>query len=137
MKIMGMDIGDKKIGIAVTDEKIKFSLPHSVVNNDQYFVQNLEKILDENNIGKIIVGMPYTLRGEIGKQGKKVIEFVDRNIIDKGIEIVYVDERFTSKVPLQNSINKKKIGEQIDMFSAVLILENYLEGAKVKNIYDV
>lgn len=133
MKIMGMDIGDKRIGIAITDRERMFPVPHSVLNNDRYFDQNLEKILENNDIEKIVVGMPYTLRGEIGKQGEKVIDFVNRNIMNKGIEIIYQDERFTSKVPLKNSVDRKKIKEQIDKFSATLILQNYLDRiARVK-----
>ncbi len=133
MKIMGMDIGDKRIGIAITDRERMFPVPHSVLNNDRYFDQNLEKILENNDIEKIVVGMPYTLRGEIGKQGEKVIGFVNRNIMNKGIEIIYQDERFTSKVPLKNSVDKKVIKEQIDKFSATLILQNYLDRiARVK-----
>lgn len=133
MKIMGMDIGDKRIGIAITDRERMFPVPHSVLNNDRYFDQNLEKILENNDIEKIVVGMPYTLRGEIGKQGEKVIDFVNRNIMNKGIEIIYQDERFTSKVPLKNSVDKKVIKEQIDKFSATLILQNYLDRiARVK-----
>lgn len=127
MKILGMDIGDKRIGIAVTDKDRKLSIPHSVINNDHSFEQNLDRILEENIIEKIVVGMPYTLKGEIGKQGKKVIDFVDKNIINIGIEIIYMDERFTSKIPLKTSINKKKMKKQIDKYSAVLILQNYLD----------
>lgn len=133
MKIMGMDIGEKRIGIAITDKERMFPVPHSVLNNDRYFDQSLEKILENNNIEKIVVGMPYTLRGEIGKQGEKVIDFVNRKIMNKGIEIIYQDERFTSKVPLKNSVDRKKIKEQIDKFSAALILQSYLDRiAKVK-----
>jgi len=127
MKILGMDIGDRRIGIAITDKDRKLSIPHSVINNDRSFEQNLDRILEENIIDKIVVGMPYTLKGEIGKQGKKVIDFVDKNIINSGIEIIYMDERFTSKIPLINSIDKKKIKKQIDKFSAALILQNYLD----------
>jgi len=127
MRILGMDIGDKRIGIAITDKDRKLSIPHSVINNDHSFEQNLDRILEENIIEKIVIGMPYTLKGEIGKQGKKVIDFVDKNIINIGIEIIYVDERFTSKIPLKTSINKKKIKKQIDKYSAVLILQNYLD----------
>lgn len=133
MKIMGMDIGEKRIGIAITDKERMFPVPHSVLNNDRYFDQSLEKILENNNIEKIVVGMPYTLKGEIGKQGEKVIDFVNRKIINKGIEIIYQDERFTSKIPLKNSVDRKKIKEQIDKFSAALILQSYLDRiAKVK-----
>jgi putative Holliday junction resolvase len=127
MKIMGMDIGEKRIGIAITDKERIFPVPHSILNNDRYFDQNLEKILKNNDIEKIVVGMPYTLRGEIGKQGKKVIDFVNRNIMGKGIEIIYQDERFTSRIPLKNSVDRKKIKNQIDKFSAALILQNYLD----------
>jgi len=127
MKILGMDIGDKRIGIAITDKDRKLSIPHSVINNDRSFEQNLDRILEEDIIEKIVVGMPYTLKGEIGKQGKKVIDFVDKYIINNGIEIIYMDERFTSKIPMNTSINKKKIKKQIDKYSAVLILQNYLD----------
>ncbi len=133
MKIMGMDIGEKRIGIAITDKERMFPVPHSVLNNDRYFDQSLEKILENNNIEKIVVGMPYTLRGEIGKQGEKVIDFVNRKIMNKGIEIIYQDERFTSRIPVKTSVDRKKIKEQIDKFSAALILQSYLDRiAKVK-----
>ncbi|HAJ95023.1 MAG TPA: Holliday junction resolvase RuvX [Actinobacteria bacterium] len=127
MKILGMDIGDKRIGIAITDKDKKLSIPLAVIDNDRFFEQNLDKILEENIIEKIVVGMPYTLKGEIGKQGKKVIDFVDKNIVNNGIEIIYMDERFTSKIPIKTSVNKKKIKKQIDKYSAVLILQNYLD----------
>jgi len=127
MKILGMDIGDKRIGIAITDNERRLSIAHSIIDNDISFEKNLDMILEENIIDKIVVGMPYTLKGEIGKQGKKIIDFVDKNIMNKGIEIVYIDERFTSRIPLKTSINKKKIKKQIDKHSAVLILQNHLD----------
>ena len=127
MKIMGMDIGDKRIGIALTDREKKLSIPHAIIENDKDFPINLSKILDEENIEKIIVGMPYTLKGEIGPQGSKVLEFVKENILNLGIEVVYQDERFTSKLEAEPGMIKKKTRRFKDKFSAALILQSYLD----------
>lgn len=127
MKIMGMDIGDKRIGIALTDGEKELSIPHSILKNDKDFASKLSKMLDEESVEKIIVGMPYTLKGEIGPQGNKVLEFVKKNILNMGIEVVYQDERFTSKLKTEPGIKKKKTGGYKDKFSAALILQNYLD----------
>lgn len=127
MKIMGMDIGEKRIGIAITDNEKTLSIPYSVIPNDKKFQDKLVKIFDEEEIEKIIVGMPYTLKGEIGRQGKKVLDFVKENIIGLGMEVEYQDERFTSKFPAEVKIKKDRLKKDKDMLSAVLILQAYLE----------
>jgi putative Holliday junction resolvase len=127
MKIMGMDIGDKRIGIALTDKEKKLSIPHSILNNNKDFSGKLSKMLEEESIEKIIIGMPYTLKGEIGPQAKKVLEFVKKNILTMGIEVVYQDERFTSKLEVEQGVKKKKAGGHKDKFSAAIILQGYLD----------
>ncbi len=126
MKIMGMDIGDRYIGIALTDREKKMSVPVAVLENDEDFKDRLCSIMDREGVEKIVVGMPYTLRGEIGQQGKKVLEFVNKKILDTGTEIVYQDERFTSKLRLGPGMKNKK-GARKDKFSAALILQGYLD----------
>jgi putative Holliday junction resolvase len=127
MKIMGMDIGEKRIGIALTDNEKKFSIPHGVLENNSDFARKLSKIIDKENIEKIIVGLPYTLKGEIGPQGRDILEFVKDNILSTGTEVAYLDERFTSKLPLDPSIKKSKLKGRKDKFSAALILQCYLD----------
>ena len=127
MKIMGMDIGEKRIGIALTDREKKLSIPHSIIKNDKDFSNNLSKILDDESVEKIIVGMPYTLKGEIGPQGKKVLGFVKENILNMGTEVVYQDERFTSKLEVKPGMIKKNTRVIKDKFSAALILQGYLD----------
>ena len=137
MKIMGMDIGEKRIGIALSDPDKKFSIPYSIISNNKDFASKLNQILDSESIEKIIVGMPYTLKGKIGSQGKKVLDFVKDNILSMGMEVVYQDERFTSKVPLDASFNKKKMKKQKDKFSAALILQSYLDRKlRIKKVGD-
>jgi putative holliday junction resolvase len=124
MNIMGIDIGDKRIGIALTDSENKFSIPYSIFPNDSKIRQKLENLIKEKQIKKIIVGMPYTLKGDIGKQGKRVIEFVKENLENSGSEIIFYDERYTSKIHLTGPFNRKR---EIDKFSAASILSDYLQ----------
>ena len=127
MKILGLDIGNKRIGIAVSDREKRFSLPLMVLENDGNFKSNLEKIISEHCIGKIVVGMPYTLRGDIGSQGQKIVDFVDNNISGFDIEIIYLDERFTSKIPGREAKTPEGIKKDLDKLSAALILQSFLD----------
>jgi putative holliday junction resolvase len=129
MRILGLDIGDKRIGVAVSDEKEVLSTPVEVIDNNERTAELLEKIIDKYNVKKIIVGMPYTLRGEVGSQAKKVIGFIDNVVKKIGVEVNYVDERYTSKIPLKY-FKKNKRKKDIDKYSAGIILQDYLNRDK-------
>ena len=125
MKILGLDVGDKKIGVAISDKLETISIPLTVIKNNENTRDNLNKLIKENDIKIIVVGIPYTLKGTIGFQAKKVISFIDDVLKNFGLEIVYIDERFTSK------ISKKVLGAKnrdglVDKISASLILDDYL-----------
>lgn len=130
MKLLGMDIGEKRIGLAISDKEENIALPLMVLENDPGINKKLKDLIIEYGIGKIIVGLPYTLKGEIGKQAKTVIRFVERNLADLNARVDYEDERFTSKlVPIEK---KRKDKKYIDKISASLILQNYLDRRKNK-----
>jgi len=125
MRIMGLDIGDKRVGVAVSDKLEITSLPLEVYKNDNKINQKIKSLVDKYDIKKIVVGLPYTLKGEIGTQAKKVISFV--NNLKKGLSIGvdYIDERYTTKIPLRLS-GKSAGDKKIDKFSAGIILSDYL-----------
>jgi putative Holliday junction resolvase len=131
MRILGLDIGDKRIGVAVSDKLEIISTPLEVVNNDKKIKEKLQKLINEYKIKKIIVGIPYTLKGEIGIQAKKVISFVEDIVMSTGIEVDYIDERYTTKIPLKLLKIKSK-SKIIDKFSASIILKDYLDRQKTK-----
>jgi putative holliday junction resolvase len=127
MKILGLDIGEKRIGIAISDRDEKLSAPYGIIKNDCNFKTNIGKIINECHIIKIIIGMPYTLKGDIGAQARKVIEFVEENINFDNVDIDYFDERFTSSIPKCNIKKNKRGKKDIDMISAAIILQDYLD----------
>lgn len=131
MVMLGLDIGEKRIGIAVSDELEIMGLPLKVINNDEQAEGELNNLIKHYNIRKIVIGIPYTLKGEIGFQAKKIIDYAD-NILKKfPVEIIYADERFTSKIPKKLLKKNNKTGK-IDKLSACIILNDYLESSKGK-----
>ncbi|MFC2145459.1 Holliday junction resolvase RuvX [Actinomycetota bacterium] len=127
MKILGLDIGEKRIGIAISDKDEKLSAPLDIINNDSNFEANIGKIINEHNIKKIVIGMPYTLKGDIGTQARRVIRFVEDNIDFENVDIDYFDERFTSSIPEYNMKKNDLKKKDIDKLSAAIILQDYLD----------
>lgn len=131
MRILGLDIGDKRIGVAISDELEIISTPLEIFNNDKKVKEKLQKLINEYKIKKIVVGIPYTLKGEVGIQAKKVINFVEDIVMSAGIEVDYIDERYTTKIPLK-LLEKNSKSKIIDKFSASIILKDYLDSRKRK-----
>lgn len=139
MRILGLDVGDVRIGVAITDKSGTIASPLTVIKNDDQSRENLNKIIKENSIEKIIVGLPYNLKGEVAFQAKKVIDFIENNIKSHSVEVELIDERFTSKISLKilDKKIKQKQGQKqgmkgaIDKVSAAVLLNDYLD--KIKN----
>jgi len=129
MRLLGLDVGNKNIGIAVSDESKKIAIPLDVIDNSEEAGLKLKEITEKYNICKIVIGVPYTLRGEVGRQAKEVLDFVERVVKKLGIDIDYIDERFTTKIPLKefHEHSKQRKIKKIDKFSAGIILDDYLK----------
>ncbi len=128
MSYLGLDVWDKRVGIALCIEGI--SLPFSIVPRHK-IVNEIKKIIFSKNIQTIVVGLPYDLYNVRKKQLEKTEKFIEklRNIFPEK-EIVWVDERYTSFEA--ENIQKELWWEEkyIDDKSAFLILEAYLNSRK-------
>jgi putative holliday junction resolvase len=139
MRLLGLDIGDKRIGVAVTDKLETIASPLTVLANDDKLKENLSKIIKDYDVMKVIVGVPYNLKGEYGFQAEKIKSLVDEVLKEICSEIEYIDERFTSKISsgiLKAEGKKvKKIAGNIDKISAAVILNDYLTIKKNKKCF--
>lgn len=137
-KIIALDYGKKRIGIAQTDENQIIANGLTTISTSKIF-KFLNVFFSKNYVKKIIVGMPKTLSGKLNVIEVDIIAFL--NIFQKKfpkIIIKRIDERFTSKIATQSlfllnkfSIKQKKL---IDQISATLILQSYLDIKKKLNI---
>ena len=132
MRIMALDYGEKRVGIAITDPLGIISQPLLTiqVGSEKDLIQRLKFIIEENGVGLIIIGNPISHRGEPTKISKKIMKFASklRNFLN--IEVKLWDERFTSKYAariLQDIGIKKGKAAKLDQIAASIMLDEYLK----------
>ena len=128
-KIMALDVGTKRIGIALSDYLHVIATPHTTIPRtpEQDAIESILKIAKENNVNTIIVGLPINTDGTKGFQAQDCIDFSQKIC---GFDIMYEDERLTSE-EAENRLRARKVDFRknkglVDMESAAVILEQYL-----------
>lgn len=130
-RALGIDYGDTRIGIALSDPLQIITKPYITLKNNSDFFVKLESIVNEKEVKTIVVGYPYGMKGQITKQTEKVDLFIDRLKQNIDIDVVKVDERLSSK-SAENLLKKQgfKTGHNksmIDDTSAAIILQEYID----------
>lgn len=141
MRLLGIDYGEKKIGIAISDERAKFAFPHGVINNTSAnLVLNVIKIIcDKNNVGRIILGQSLDFKMEpnpIMKRVEKFKSFLEERLkipIEYENEILTTKqaERLMGKKPRTRASTVRGKDEKIHASAAALILQSYLDKQKM------
>ena len=134
-RILAIDYGDVRIGLAMSDLMHIIAKPYKTIenkDNKQIFIE-LENIVEKNNVGKIIVGLPISLKGGHSEQTKKVLSFVKDLQSHIKIDINTYDERLSSfqakKSLIQQGIKTGHNKGQIDQTAAAIFLQGYLDSA--------
>jgi len=132
-RIIGLDYGSVRIGIAVSDPLLIIARGLGVIENTPRAISTIGETVAEYSAQRIVIGMPFNLKGEIAMKAREVNEFILRLQSTLGIEVIPWDERFTSKQAQQTlhqmGVGKKKRQEKgiIDAMAAALILQSYLD----------
>ncbi|WP_457643144.1 Holliday junction resolvase RuvX [Persephonella sp.] len=135
-RVLALDVGNKRIGVAYSDPLGISANPLPPVENNEKVFERIKELIDQYNVGTLVVGLPLTLKGEEGEQAKITKEFVEelkKHIPD--INVVFVDERFTTSLAekhLRETTKKSKRKEKIDSVSAVYILKTYLDSISMR-----
>lgn len=129
-RVLALDVGDKRIGVAVSDPFFLFATGLKVIirENDNKALEEIKEICQTYKIKKIIVGLPYNMDGSIGAQAKKTVKFTEK--LESDFEIIYRDERLTSfeAEEMLKKENKKytKNKALVDIKAACIILQSYI-----------
>lgn len=134
MRILGLDIGSVRIGIAQSDELEIIASPLEVykrtnsINNDAKYISS---IISKNNIGKVVVGLPLKMDGSSSTSVDMVNEFVEKIKKFTDVEFVMQDERFStvsaSKMLIEGNVRRENRKGMVDKIAATIILQNYLD----------
>lgn len=142
---MGLDVGDKTIGIAVSDAMGLTAQPRETIRRTtlKEDIDRIVALVLENNIVKIVVGLPLNMNGSLGPQGEKTQVFAQKlekkfkysdRMVGRTFEIVFWDERLTTSAAerslIEADVNRAARKRVIDTVAAVFILQNYMDHQK-------
>jgi len=131
VRIIGIDYGEKRIGIAISDPLGITAQPAAVISN----ISELKAIVGQyEGIDEIVVGLPKTMKGELGIQAEKVLKFVEELKNAFQIPIKTWDERLTTsavtKTLIAGGLSRKKRKKVIDKSAAAFMLQGYLDAKR-------
>lgn len=135
MRAIGLDLGTKTLGIALSDKLYLIASPYKVIrfNENEYdeLLQPLKTIVNEENVDTIVLGLPKNMNNSIGNRALITLEFKDKIESFIGIKVILEDERWTSvqanNVLIQADLSRDKRKKQVDKLAATLILQSYLD----------
>ena len=132
-RLIGLDLGSKRIGVAISDENQKIATPFKTLQNNglKNLISDLSVIIDENKIGGIIIGNPINMDGSFGKASQSVTD-ISKNISKSlNINVSLWDERLSTvgafNLSSQLDINVSKREKKIDQNAAAFILQGALD----------
>ena len=137
--LVGLDLGEKTIGIAVSDQSLIVATPLNTIlrKGIKKDLIKLFEILKEYNLGGFVIGLPISLDGKENQQTSKVIKIADQIKNYFGVSIDYFDERFSTDVIFKEmrkaNLSKSKIKNKIDQQAAAYMLQGYLEKHRNSN----
>lgn len=132
MKIMGIDYGDARTGVAISDLLCSIVGSTAVVKsrNTEKAIADIVKLVEENQVSTIVVGLPRNMDGTEGPRAQLCREFADKLKVATGREVVMWDERRTTveahNILSDHNYHGKKRKDTVDAVAASLILEGYL-----------
>lgn len=142
MRILALDIGEKWIGVAMSDPLGMLASPLTRVRAEdaEAAIGAIARTIKENQVGLVVVGMPYSLSGVVGPQARRVQTFVDLLASRLDVEVVTWDERSSTiaadQLLAEAGIPLEKRREMIDAAAAAFILQSYLDSQPARGILE-
>lgn len=136
MRIMGLDYGDKTVGVAISDELLLTAQPLETIQRERpaklrKTFARIDTLIEEYQVDRIVLGLPKKMDNQEGERCERTREFGEMLAKRTGLEIIYQDERLTTKeadaVLDEGGVRKENRKEYIDKLAASLILQGYLE----------
>ena len=129
---MGMDIGDRWIGVALSDPSGRLASPFTILrrSDDTADLEAINGIIAENRVGMVIAGLPRMLDGSIGRQAEKVNTFIDKLRDGLTVEVLVRDEWLTTvsaRRIMQETGGKKAKQRRDDAIAAAVLLQAFLD----------
>jgi len=137
-RVLCIDYGEKRMGLAVSDELRITAQPlgHIEVGGGKTGIPDVIALIAEHEIAEIVLGMPFTLDGEIGQAASQVLHFARELRHRTGLSVATCDERFSTvegeRVLIEGGVRRKKRKKKIDSVAAAIVLQSFLDARRSK-----
>jgi len=137
MRYLGLDVGDRRIGVALSDETgtLATGLPTLRRVGPRKDVRAVAELVRRHEAGEVVVGLPRRLDGGLGPQAQKVLAFMEDLRPSAKVPLVPWDERFTSVMAeqalMEGDVSRRDRKDLVDKVAAILILQSYLDSRKI------
>lgn len=136
MRIMGLDYGSVTVGVAVSDALCLTAQPLEVIKRKsetklRQTLARIDEIVEEYEVGLIVLGYPKNMNNSVGERGEKTEEFREKLKSRTGLDVILWDERLTTvsamQVLMEGGVRREKRKTYVDKIAAVFILQGYLD----------
>lgn len=135
MRYLGLDLGSKTLGISISDTTNTIASVYTTLrfseDNNLDTLDELKKIIKENNITTLVLGLPKNMNNTLGPRALITLEYKEKLEQELNIDVILYDERLTSvisnNVLIDADISRKKRKKKVDGMAAVIILQGYLD----------
>lgn len=134
MKYIGLDLGSRTLGIAMSNRSGLIASSFTIIRHNEdydYLIKELKKIIKENKVEEIVLGFPKNMNNTIGPKGELSLRFKEMLEEQTGLKVNLVDERLSTKeatnLLISNDTSRKKRKKVIDSMAATIILQSYLD----------
>ena len=134
-RILALDVGDRRIGIALSDETQLIATPHSVYTRVGWGpdVKHIQKLYNDSKAVLVVCGLPRNMDGSVGFQAEKVQSFAEQ-LIKAGLPVVFQDERLSTvsahQALIEGGMRRDDRKGTVDKVAAAVILQTYLDAQK-------
>jgi len=138
MRIMGIDLGTKRIGVAMSDETATIAQANCVIErkSDEYAASEIKRIADAEGASEIVVGLPLNMDGTSGERAEDAEHFAEVLRKETSLPVRMRDERLSTmeakSIMLEADLSREKRKKKIDRLAAQIILQGYLDEEKEK-----
>ncbi len=139
MRILGLDIGDKRIGVSVSDELGITAQGRENIyrESDNQAINEICELINQLHIEEVIIGMPKNMNGTLGPQAEKVMEFSKALGSSVRIPVKHWDERLTTVIAQKSltalNVKGRKKKKKVDRIASQLILQGYMDNKFLRN----
>lgn len=139
MRTLAVDLGARRVGLALSDEGGKLATPYQVLNvtSPQHAIEQVLQVIRKEGVQRLVVGLPLNMNGTVGHAAREAADWAARLNEQPKLALVFVDERLSSFDAEQRLVERKRGGEkitrgqkkqQLDALAAAMFLQEFLDG---------